>query len=86
MITVTEATDEALAPKGRAALAKARLAYQAYEEVFAGPRRHALADAHGNRQRPLWASTGVKEPAYEDTLYVDELVAPARSTPCRRPR
>ncbi|MFF6911509.1 transaldolase [Streptomyces sp. NPDC012466] len=69
-------TEEALALKGRAALANARLAYEAYEEVFAGPRWQALEDARGNRQRPLWASTGVKDPAYKDTLYVDELVAP----------
>ncbi|MEU6221804.1 transaldolase [Streptomyces sp. NPDC047022] len=69
-------TDEALALKGRAALANARLAYEAYEEVFAGGRWLALAGAGANRQRPLWASTGVKDPAYKDTLYVDELVAP----------
>ncbi|MEU4464579.1 transaldolase [Streptomyces sp. NPDC024017] len=69
-------TDEALALKGRAALANARLAYEAYEQVFAGPRWQALEDARANRQRPLWASTGVKDPAYKDTLYVDELVAP----------
>ncbi|MEV6027063.1 transaldolase [Streptomyces sp. NPDC052036] len=69
-------TDEALALKGRAALANARLAYEAYEEVFAGERWLALAEAGANKQRPLWASTGVKDPAYKDTLYVDELVAP----------
>ncbi|RZU23567.1 transaldolase [Streptomyces sp. BK239] len=77
-------TDEALALKGRAALANARLAYQAYEEVFgsagrptpAGSRWTALGGARANKQRPLWASTGVKDPAYKDTLYVDELVAP----------
>ncbi|MEU1168272.1 transaldolase, partial [Streptomyces sp. NPDC005921] len=69
-------TDEALALKGRAALANARLAYEAYEEVFAGDRWTALAAAEANKQRPLWASTGVKDPAYKDTLYVDELVAP----------
>ncbi|MGW5654931.1 transaldolase [Streptomyces humi] len=69
-------TDEALALKGRAALANARLAYEAYEEVFGGDRWTALAGAKANRQRPLWASTGVKDPAYKDTLYVDELVAP----------
>ncbi|MEV7082660.1 transaldolase [Streptomyces sp. NPDC093516] len=69
-------TDEALALKGRAALANARLAYEAYEQVFAGPRWQALEGAGANRQRPLWASTGVKDPAYEDTLYVDGLVAP----------
>ncbi|MFD4509863.1 transaldolase [Streptomyces sp. NPDC058457] len=69
-------TDEALALKGRAALANARLAYEAYEQVFAGDRWAALAGAKANKQRPLWASTGVKDPAYKDTLYVDELVAP----------
>ncbi|MEU6257847.1 transaldolase [Streptomyces sp. NPDC047043] len=69
-------TDEALALKGRAALANARLAYEAYEEVFASARWTALAGARANKQRPLWASTGVKDPAYKDTLYVDELVAP----------
>ncbi|MES5818228.1 transaldolase [Streptomyces sp. RG80] len=69
-------TDAALALKGRAALANARLAYEAYEEIFSGERFTALAGAKANRQRPLWASTGVKDPAYKDTLYVDELVAP----------
>ncbi|MEU1403032.1 transaldolase [Streptomyces sp. NPDC005728] len=69
-------TDEALALKGRAALANARLAYGAYEEVFASGRWSALAGDGANKQRPLWASTGVKDPAYKDTLYVDELVAP----------
>ncbi|MDQ0936892.1 transaldolase [Streptomyces turgidiscabies] len=69
-------TDAALALKGRAALANARLAYEAYEEVFAGQRWTALGGARANKQRPLWASTGVKDPAYKDTLYVDELVAP----------
>ncbi|MGW1228743.1 transaldolase [Streptomyces sp. NPDC001478] len=69
-------TDEAKALKGKAALANARLAYQAYEEVFASDRWAALDKAHANKQRPLWASTGVKDPAYKDTLYVDDLVAP----------
>ncbi|MGW0759983.1 transaldolase [Streptomyces sp. NPDC002814] len=69
-------TDEALALKGKAALANARLAYEAYEEVFGGTRWTALGGARANKQRPLWASTGVKDPAYKDTLYVDELVAP----------
>ncbi|MFE2261533.1 transaldolase [Streptomyces griseosporeus] len=69
-------TEEALVLKGRAALANARLAYEAYEEVFSGGRWLALAGAKANKQRPLWASTGVKDPAYKDTLYVDELVAP----------
>ncbi|TDT42929.1 transaldolase [Streptomyces sp. BK208] len=69
-------TDEALALRGRAALANARLAYEAYEQVFAGDRFTALAGARANPQRPLWASTGVKDPAFRDTLYVEELVAP----------
>ncbi|MFJ5260309.1 transaldolase [Streptomyces sp. NPDC088387] len=77
-------TEGALALKGRAALANARLAYEAYEEVFgsagnptrAGARWTALSGARANKQRPLWASTGVKDPAYKDTLYVDDLVAP----------
>ncbi|CAL9582812.1 Transaldolase [Streptomyces sp. enrichment culture] len=69
-------TDEALALKGKAALANARLAYEAYEEVFTGGRFTALAGVGANKQRPLWASTGVKDPAYRDTLYVEELVAP----------
>ncbi|MGW8744226.1 transaldolase [Streptomyces sp. NPDC055794] len=69
-------TEEALALRGRAALANARLAYEAYENVFAGDRFTALAGARANPQRPLWASTGVKDPAFRDTLYVEELVAP----------
>ncbi|MEV8541792.1 transaldolase [Streptomyces sp. NPDC051572] len=69
-------TDEALALKGKAALANARLAYEAYEEVFSSARWTVLAGAKANKQRPLWASTGVKDPSYKDTLYVDELVAP----------
>jgi transaldolase len=69
-------TDEASALRGRAALANARLAYEAYEEVFSGERWLAPAGARANKQRPLWASTGVKDPAYRDTRYVEELVAP----------
>ncbi|MFF5493396.1 transaldolase [Streptomyces aquilus] len=69
-------TAEALALKGKAALANARLAYEAYEEVFSSARWQELDKAQANKQRPLWASTGVKDPAYKDTLYVDELVAP----------
>ncbi len=69
-------TDAAKALKGKAALANARLAYQAYEEVFSSDRWAALDKANANKQRPLWASTGVKDPSYKDTLYVDELVAP----------
>jgi transaldolase len=69
-------TDEAKAVRGKAALANARLAYQAYEEVFSGERWAALDKARANKQRPLWASTGVKDPAYKSTMYVEELVAP----------
>ncbi|WP_059009318.1 transaldolase [Streptomyces specialis] len=69
-------TGDATALRGKAALANARLAYQAYEEVAAADRWQALSRAGANPQRPLWASTGVKDPAYPDTLYVTELVAP----------
>ena len=69
-------TDAAMAARGKAGVANARLAYQAYEEVFASDRWSALENAGANKQRPLWASTGVKDPAYKPTLYVDDLVAP----------
>lgn len=62
--------------RGKAGIANARLAYQAYEEVFGGERFAALAAKGAHRQRPLWASTGVKDPAYPDTMYVEELIAP----------
>jgi transaldolase len=67
---------EAQALEGQAAIANARLAYQAYEQTFTGPRWEALAAKGANKQRPLWASTGVKDPQYDDTRYVVELVAP----------
>jgi transaldolase len=67
-------SDEAKALRGKAAIANARLAYQAYEEVFSTPRWQVLADDGANAQRPLWASTGVKDPQYPDTMYVTELV------------
>jgi transaldolase len=70
----TIGTDEALALRGQAAIANARLAYAAYEEVFASERWAALKAAGAQPQRPLWASTGVKDPSYRDTMYVDELV------------
>ncbi|WP_444971125.1 transaldolase [Streptomyces sp. SAI-25] len=69
-------SDEAKAAKGKSALANARLAYEAYEEVFSSDLWAALDKAQANKQRPLWASTGVKDPSLKDTLYVDELVAP----------
>jgi transaldolase len=67
-------TDEALALRGKAAVANARLAYAAYEEVVASDRWAVLAAEGANPQRPLWASTGVKNPDYSDTLYVTDLV------------
>ncbi len=69
-------TDEAKALKGKAGVANARLAYQAYEEVFSTPRWQVLEAEGAHKQRPLWASTGVKDPAYRDTMYVVDLVAP----------
>jgi transaldolase len=62
--------------RGQAAIANARLAYQHYEQVFGDDRWKALESAGAKPQRPLWASTGVKDPAYDDTQYVVELVAP----------
>lgn len=67
-------SDEALALRGQAAVANARLAYAAFEEVHAGERWQTLAAAGAHAQRPLWASTGVKNPDYPDTLYVTDLV------------
>jgi transaldolase len=69
-------SDEALALRGEAGVANARLAYAAYQEVFdSGDRFQALKGSGARVQRPLWASTGVKNPDYSDTLYVTELVA-----------
>jgi transaldolase len=67
-------TDEAKALRGKAAVANAVLAYAAFEEAFSTDRWRALAEVGANAQRPLWASTGVKNPDYSPTLYVDELV------------
>ena len=69
-------TDEALALRGQAAVANARLAYAAYQQEFGTQRWAALEQAGARPQRPLWASTGVKNPAYPDTKYVTELIAP----------
>jgi transaldolase len=69
-------SDEAKALRGKAAIANARLAYERYEKVLASDRWKAVEGAGANRQRPLWASTGVKDPSYDDTMYVVELVAP----------
>jgi transaldolase len=62
--------------RGLAAVANAKLAYRRFRERFAGPRWAALSAAGANLQRPLWASTSTKNPAYSPTLYVDELVGP----------
>jgi transaldolase len=69
-------TDEALALRGKAGIANSRLAYAAFEEAFQGKRWAALTAQGAKPQRPLWASTGVKNPDYSDTMYVTELVAP----------
>ncbi len=62
--------------KGKLAIANAKLAYQHYRQVFAGPRWEFLAGKGATPQRVLWASTSTKNPAYPDTLYVDELIGP----------
>jgi transaldolase len=74
----TTADDSAavLALRGRAAVAQARLAYQLFLERFAGPRWEALAAKGARVQRPLWASTSTKNPAYPDLAYVDTLIGP----------
>jgi transaldolase len=69
-------TPEAKAMRGKAAVANARLAYELFEQRVATPRWQALAARGARVQRPLWASTSTKDPAYKDTLYVDDLVAP----------
>jgi transaldolase len=69
-------TDEAEGLKSKAGIANARLAYQVYEQEFASERAKLLVEAGANEQRPLWASTGVKDPSLSDTLYVEALVAP----------
>lgn len=62
--------------QGKIAVANARLAYTHYQELFNGARWEKLAAAGAQVQRPLWASTGTKNPAYSDTLYVDSLIGP----------
>ena len=69
-------TPPALALRGTAAVNQARLAYAAFQKTFSGPRWEALAKAGAAVQRPLWASTSTKNPAYPDTLYVDQLIGP----------
>jgi transaldolase len=67
---------EALALRGTAAVAQGKLAYQLFQKTFSGSRWEALAARGAKVQRPLWASTSTKNPAYPDTLYVDELIGP----------
>src|SRR3954453_20613095 len=69
-------SEDAKALKGKAAIANAQLAYEAYTEVFGTDRWQALADAGAHPQRPLWASTSTKSPEFKDTIYVEELIAP----------
>jgi transaldolase len=69
-------TDEALALRGKAALAQGQLAYRLFAETFTGDRWEALAARGARVQRPLWASTGTKNPDYSDVLYVDHLIGP----------
>ena len=69
-------TDEALALRGKAAVAQAKLAYELFSSRFRGERWEALSDQGARVQRPLWASTSTKNPAYPDTLYVDSLIGP----------
>ncbi len=66
-------SSEAIALKSTAGVANARLAYELYQAAFASPRAATLLRAGGQKQRPLWASTGVKDPSLPDTLYVTEL-------------
>jgi transaldolase len=69
-------TEQAIALKSKAALANARLAYELFQKEFATSNWQALQSAGANKQRPLMASTGVKDPTLPDTLYVTELIAP----------
>jgi transaldolase len=71
-----EHRDEAKALRSKAAVANARLAYREFEQVFGSERWTPLSTAGAHKQRPLWASTSVKDPALRDTMYVEELVAP----------
>ncbi|HEY2296222.1 MAG TPA: transaldolase [Jatrophihabitans sp.] len=69
-------TREAAELRGKSGIANAQLAYERFEKVIASERWKTLEQAGANTQRPLWASTGVKDPAYDDTMYVVELAAP----------
>ena len=68
--------DRALSLRGRAAIANAQMAYKLFRDRFSGPRWKTLADAGAGLQRPLWASTSTKNPAYRDVMYVEQLIGP----------
>jgi transaldolase len=69
-------SDEALALRGKLAIANAKLAYEAWKEIFSGERWERLAQRGATNQRCLWASTSTKNPEYRDVLYVEELIGP----------
>jgi transaldolase len=71
--------------KGRAGVANARLAHQIHKHILTTERWQRLAAAGAHPPRPLWASTGVKDPAYPDTMYVTQLITSGTSTPCQAP-
>ena len=71
--------------KGKAAIANAKIAYQSFERIFGAPEWQPLASAGAAVQRPLWASTSVKNPAYPDTMYIDELIGPHTVNTMPRP-
>jgi transaldolase len=71
---LAEAGNEKL--QGRLAIANAKLAYRHFEQAFSGPRWEFLAGKGARKQRPLWASTSTKNPAYRDVIYVEELIGP----------
>jgi transaldolase len=74
--TIIQTGGEASSLLGKAAIANARLAYARFEEVFASPRFVRLQAKGARRQRPLWASTSTKNPAYRDVVYIEELIGP----------
>src|SRR4051795_7590478 len=69
-------SDEALALRGKLAIANAKLAYRQWQEAFSGPRWEALEAKGATSQRCLWASTSTKNPEYRDVMYVEELIGP----------
>jgi transaldolase len=71
--------------KGKAAIANAKIAYQSFQRLFSGAEWDSLAAAGADVQRPLWASTSVKNPAYPDTMYIDELIGPHTVNTMPRP-